>query len=531
MDREFSEGGRTSVLLPVVFALFLSALSPHTAAEPAAHAPNDPFPPVPELRPQVDFWIEVFTRLRQNEVLLHDARYPGLRYEVFALPGVVEEGLNREQANYLSARKERLAARLETLQRKLDTGEPLGLSEEQLRQRLEQAGGPEAVNGAAQRLRSQRGLRERFLEGVRHSGRYLAQMRRIFAEQHLPTDLALLPHVESSFNIDARSTAGAAGIWQFTRPTGRRYLHMSNALDERLDPIASTRAAASYLRSAHELLGDWALAITSYNHGTAGMLRAENQHGADFERIVRDYDSDTFGFASRNFYTEFLAVREILGHPEKYFGEPLKLDAPLQLDSLVLPRPTSAPRLARIVGADPGRLADANPAWLNRAVQGRVALPANTVVWLPRGTRLAASKINAQLRVAERNAPPLPVLDGQARKGFYRVRAGDTLGSIARRQGVSLAALRSLNGIRADAHHIRVGQRLKIPAAAAENRHAAAKSRAKTGTHLVLDGENPFIIARRYKISLSSLLAENGLVQDAIIHPGQRLRIPAEAKP
>jgi LysM repeat protein len=153
------------------------------------------------------------------------------------------------------------------------------------------------------------------------------------------------------------------------------------------------------------------------------------------------------------------------------------------------------------------------------------------VVWLPRETHLAANEVNAQLRVAERNAPPLPVLDGQARKGFYRVRAGDTLGTIARRQGVSLAALRSLNGIKADSHHIRAGQRLKIPAAPAENRRAAAKSTAKPGVHLVRDGENPFTIARRYKISVSSLLAENGLVQDAIIHPGQRLRIPAEAKP
>jgi peptidoglycan lytic transglycosylase D len=536
MDRGSMMGGCARVLLPGVLALFLCMPPPADAAESApptanAAATNDPFPALPGLRPQVDFWIEVFTKLRQNEVLLHDTQYPRLRYEVFTLPGTVDDGLNREQADYLNARKERLATRLETLERKLERGESLSFSEQQLRQRLEDAGGPAAVHDAAQRLRSQRGLRERFLAGVRRSGRYIAQMRRIFAEERLPADLALLPHVESSFNIEARSTAGAAGIWQFTRPTGRRYLHVSNALDERLDPIAATRAAAAYLRSAHELLGDWALAVTSYNHGTTGMLRAANQHGADFERIVREYDSDTFGFASRNFYTEFLAVREILGHPEHYFDAPLKFDAPLHLDSLVLPRPTSAPRLAHVVGVDPERLAEVNPAWLNGALQGKVALPANAVVWLPRGTRFAANKVNAQLLVADRNAPPLPVLDGQARKGLYRVRAGDTLGSIARRQGVALSALRSLNGIKADSHHIRVGQRLKLPAAPAETQRAAATSKAKPGLHLVRDGENPFIIARRYKISVSSLLAENGLVQDAIIHPGQRLRIPAETKP
>jgi peptidoglycan lytic transglycosylase D len=529
-------GGQVKVLLPGVFALFLFALPAGVAADQAsihadAGAVTDPFPSVPGLRPQVEFWIEVFTQLRQNEVLLHDTRYPQLRYEVFTLPGTVDAGLSRDQTSFLNAQKERLAARLDTLERKLSRGESLDSSEQELQRRLEAMGGPGAVPDAAQRLRAQRGLREQFLAGVRRSGRYLAQMRRIFAEENLPTDLVLLPHVESSFNIEARSTAGAAGIWQFTRPTGRHYLHLSDALDERLDPIAATRAAAAYLRSAHELLGDWALAVTSYNHGTTGVLHASNRYGPDLERIVREYDSDSFGFASRNFYTEFLAVREILGHPEKYFDETLKFDAPVQLDSLVLPRPTSAPRLAHIAGSDVKRLAEVNPAWLDKAVRGNVALPSNTVVWLPGGMHIAGNEVVSQLRVAERDAPPLPVLDGQARKELYSVRAGDTLGSIAQRQGVSLTALRSINGIKPDSHHIRAGQKLKLPAGRAESRRAVASTATKPGLHQVLYGENPFIIARRYKISLSSLLAENGLIQDAIIYPGQRLRIPARTKP
>ena len=536
MDSGSLTGGRTRLFLPVLLTLCLGTLAGAVYAGslfPATNtaATSDPFPAVPGLRPQIEFWVDVFIKLEQNEVLLHDTQYPELRYEVFVLPGAIGAGLNRDQADYLNARKERLAARLDTLEHKLARGETLSLPEQQLRQRLEEAGGPGAIHGASQRLRSQRGLRERFLDGVRRSGRYLAQMRRIFAEEHLPTDLALLPHVESSFNINARSTAGAAGIWQFTRPTGRRYLHVSNALDERLDPIAATRAAAVYLRSAHDMLGNWALAVTAYNHGTTGMLRAAKQYGVDFERIVREYDSDTFGFASRNFYTEFLAVREILNNPEMYFDKPLQPDAPVQLDSLVLPRPASALRLAQVVGSDPETLAKVNPAWLNRAVQGKVALPANTVVWLPRGMHHAGKAVIEQLSVAEHNIPPLPVPDGQAPGGLYKVRGGDTLGSIAHRHGVSLAALRSLNGIKAGSHHIRAGQQLKLPSATAGTRRRADISTVRSKLHLVRDGENPFTIARRYKIPLSSLLAENGLIQDAIIHPGQRLRIPAEAKP
>ena len=246
-------GRRAMVLLPGALALFLSALMSGVAADPVVPhsdpaAATDPFPPVPGLRPQVEFWIDVFTQLRQNEVLLHDTQFPRLRYEVFTLPGTVDAGLSRDQVSFLDARKQRLAAQLETLEIKLGRGEPLSPSEQELQRRLEAAGGRDAVHDAAQRVRSQRGLRERFLAGVRRSGRYMAQMRRIFAEEKLPPDLAYLPHVESSFNIEARSTAGAAGIWQFTRPTGRRYLHVSDALDERLDPIKETGISQIQLR-------------------------------------------------------------------------------------------------------------------------------------------------------------------------------------------------------------------------------------------------------------------------------------------
>ncbi len=528
---------RAMVLLPGVLALVLSAMLSGVAADSAIDRSNpvaatDPFPPVPGLRPQVEFWIYIFTQLRQNEVVLHDAQYPQLRYEVFTLPGTIDEGLNRDQLGFLDARKDRLADHLALLEDKLGRGESLSEAEQELQRQLEAVGGHDAIHDAAQRVRSQRGLRERFLEGVRRSGRYEAKMRRIFAEENIPPDLVYLPHVESSFNTAARSTAGAAGIWQFTRPTGRRFMHVNEALDERLDPIVATRAAAAYLRSAHETLGDWALAITAYNHGTSGVLRALRQHGADLERIAREYRSESFGFASRNFYTEFLAVREILDHPGKYFDEPVKLDAPVHFESLVLPRPATAPRLAQLLSTDLARLAMVNPAWTQKALRGKVALPADTEVWLPRGTRISRSEIGAQLRAAERHTRTEIAADEQAEGGahttFYRVRAGDTLGSIASRQGVSLPALRRLNGIRTDRNLIHVDQRLKLPGKGATSRRAAAP---KPAMHMVRDGESPFVIARRYKISLSSLLAENGLVQDAIIHPGQRLRIPAEATP
>lgn len=170
------------------------------------------------------------------------------------------------------------------------------------------------------RLRIQRGAKEQFLSGLRIAGRYLPEMKRIFRDQELPTDLAYLPLVESSFNVRARSPAGAAGIWQFMPDTGRKFLRIDNTVDERLDPIASTRAAAKLLKENYQILGSWPLAITAYNHGTEGIFRAIESTGSrKLVDIIRRYRSDTFGFASQNFYAELLAVVYLAKNSERYF--------------------------------------------------------------------------------------------------------------------------------------------------------------------------------------------------------------------
>jgi len=115
---------------------------------------------------------------------------------------------------------------------------------------------------------------------------------------------------------------GAAGLWQFMRSTGRRYMRIDAAIDDRLDPFRSTEAAAQLLAYNYRLLGTWPLALTAYNHGAAGMRRAKDSMGTDdIERIVRNYKSPSFGFASRNFYVSFLAALEIDHNPEKYFKD------------------------------------------------------------------------------------------------------------------------------------------------------------------------------------------------------------------
>ena len=144
----------------------------------------------------------------------------------------------------------------------------------------------------------------------------------MLARLGLPPELAALPHVESSFDPTAYSKVGAAGLWQFMRSTGRRFLRIDSTVDERLDPFRETEAAAQLLSYNYRLLGSWPLAITAYNHGAEGMRRARDELGTDdIARIVHDYHSPSFGFASRNFYVSFLAALDGLAGRRALFRQ------------------------------------------------------------------------------------------------------------------------------------------------------------------------------------------------------------------
>jgi membrane-bound lytic murein transglycosylase D len=166
----------------------------------------------------------------------------------------------------------------------------------------------------------------------------MTQMRQIFRDEGLPAELAYLPLVESAFNVRARSSAGAVGMWQFMPETGKKFLRITDTVDERRDPFASTRAAARLLGENRKLLGNWPLAVTAYNHGTEGIFRAIDILGTrDLVEIIRRYQSPTFGFASKNFYAEFLAAVDIVRNSESHFPL-LRLHPPLSLHEVEIKR-------------------------------------------------------------------------------------------------------------------------------------------------------------------------------------------------
>ncbi len=281
------------------------------------------FPKPPGLEPAVAFWRNTYAVWRRSQVVFHDNRHMDVIYEVLTLPGYVAEGLTSEQKSVMNARRDYWKVRLIDLENKLRYQVPLGPSDQQLVAKLESTGKPigSIVSGASERVRGQRGTRERFKRGLEISSGYDLRFREIFRNAGLPEDLVYLPHVESSFQPAARSSAGAVGMWQFTEGAAKTFMPDGNTLDRRMDPFASAIGASHYLSHAYKKLGNWPSALTAYNHGIGGMKRAQRYMGADFMRIVDYYQGPAFGFASRNYYAQFLAAREIVNNPTVFFAE------------------------------------------------------------------------------------------------------------------------------------------------------------------------------------------------------------------
>ncbi len=375
--------------LIVLTMLALVACASQPAPPPRVDLPvsDATFPTPPELQPQIGFWRNVYASWGRGQVALHDDRFLDLVYGVLSLPGEIGESQTPEQQAFVKGHQENLRVLLRQLEAKVAANAPLTPAEQKLADRIRaSSGGPNAIAGAGDRLRTQRGMRERFKRGLEISGRYDAAFRGVFREAGLPDDLAYLPHVESSFQNHAASSAGAVGMWQFMPGTARHFGMLNAAVDERRDPVASAQGAARYLGNAHDRLGSWPLALTSYNHGVGGMKNAQQAFGNDFVAIVRNYSGKGFGFASRNFYTEFLAAREIARNPQRFFPEGVRYEPPLNLDRVRLRQAVSAMTLASYYEVSPWELTSLNKAWNPAAQNGQIALPTGTLVWLPAGT-------------------------------------------------------------------------------------------------------------------------------------------------
>ncbi len=416
-------------------------------------AANEIFPQPPELKADVDFWTDIFTRIGNDEGLLHDNRDLGVVYERLAMP----EKLGRaERQRRIEKRRKALQATLRTLA----SGKRDNLSAEEARVLAlwPKDVSNESLRDAVNRIRFQQGLRDRFREGLIRSGRWRDHVNREFATLGVPVEIAALPHVESSYNPDARSHVGASGIWQFTRSTGQRFMRVDHVVDERNDPFAATHAAGQLLAYNYSITGNWPMAITAYNHGLGGVRRAMREFGdTAYVDILRNYKGRTFGFASRNFYVAFLAAMEVDQNVEKYFPG-LTAEAPVVYTQARLANYVPVAELTKALGISARQLATHNPALQPTVWEGSKYLPKGYTLRLP-ATALASS-----LEDAIAGLPADAIFQSQLPDMFHTVARGDTLSQIADAYDTRVSTLVALNGLNSS-HFIRAGQKLRLPAA------------------------------------------------------------------
>lgn len=349
--------------------------------------------PVPEgIEDIVNFWIHVFGKYEKDQYIFHHKDDVRIVYSVIDLRDLAPfaSGLTSEESEslknqFFSEEKARIKSLLKKLYSKQKNNQALTDYEKGLTKYFEGENAPslkEAYNTG--NIRIQGGFSHRFRESIEHSGQYLDEMENIFSMKGLPVELTRLPLIESSFKVNAVSSADAVGIWQFIPDTGRRYLKIDEYVDERRDPILSTYAAAQHLENEYKLLGSWPLTINAYNTGPGRMLKAmKDLDTDDIAKIINEFKDPGYQFYSKNYYPEFVAALHVYENEEYYFGGKIERLPPVQYDVFLPAKSINLRKLADEINIDPEVMAQLNPGIKDFILQGETPMPGGYIVRVP----------------------------------------------------------------------------------------------------------------------------------------------------
>ncbi len=359
---------------------------------------------------------------------------------------------------------------------------------------------------------------------VERSQRYLFHIVEEVEKRGMPSEIALLPMIESAYNPKAYSTSHASGIWQFIPSTGKHFgLDQNMLYDGRRDILAATNAALDYLQKLYDMFGSWELALAAYNWGEGSVSRAIARNQAAGE--ATDYLSLRMPPETRNYVPKLIAVKNIVMDPNAYGLTLNSIPNSPYFATVKLKQHMDVAVAARLAEVPMDEFVALNPAY-NKPLVAGIGKP---TLLLP------VDKVNSFSLNLENYEHPLSSWQ------TYTPRRGENLTAIAQRFGISLARLKEINAINGRKKHI-VAQTLLVPVTKSGNAptllahipapelagEPAASSRKIT--HVVARGDTVLSIAKRYGMSPAELKSRNGLKANTLAR-GQKLTVLAAVKP
>lgn len=336
---------------------------------------------------RVNFWRRVYSLWGKDQYVMHLSQYPEVVVEAYdvsrvdeAIGPVRREILVKAVAKHQRDQYRNLFLAMHRLRKDEAQFSP---AMKRLATAMAHLKDGDKYLIAARTLRLQRGQRDFIAIGLAVAPKYLPAIEQEFKAQGLPVEISRLAFVESSFNMNANSKVGAAGIYQIMPATGRQYLKLGDGLDERRDPIKASRAAAKLLKLNYDMTGRWPLAITAYNHGVGGVRRAVKAVGSpEIIDLINRYYGPAFGFASKNFYSSFLAVLWTLKDSDRLFPEVPKIAA-MEFDNIRLDKALTIAQVRKKYNLSQHDLGEFNPDILRPVLVGNGTLPRGYVLKVP----------------------------------------------------------------------------------------------------------------------------------------------------
>lgn len=360
---------------------------------------------------------------------------------------------------------------------------------------------------------------ERYLA---RSTRYEALMKKVLRDNKLPEDLFYIALIESGFSSSAFSHASAVGYWQFIRGTGKRYkLQINKMIDERRDPVIATQAAAEYFKDLYGIFNSWYLSMAAYNVGEGRVLKAVKKYKTkDFWELAKHRKA--LPSETDNYVPKFIAAKLIAKNPDRYGFEGIDYMTPIEFDHLTFTQPINLRQMAEKMNINYEDFKDLNPKF-----KGEIApLDGDKLnLRIPAGTSEVAMTA-AQNSVAS----IVDFVPDQNDTQEYKVRRGDSIGSIARRYRTSVAYLREINDFTRK-KRIKVGQRILVPDRTPlkeRTRNASVKKKENISSdfYVVKRGDSLASIAEKFNLSVHDLSRANNLRRKSKLRAGIRLVIP-----